>query len=70
MKAVRQDRLPLTPAAKTTLQETGKPMRRGRRIAPVEVLSALLEIEPPDPAAALLQALGVDRPTVRAHLAR
>jgi ATP-dependent Clp protease ATP-binding subunit ClpA len=70
LKAVLQDRLPLTPAAKAALQEVGKPMRRGHRIAPQEVLLALLELQPPDPAAELFAALGIDRRAVRERLTR
>jgi hypothetical protein len=43
-------------------------MRRGRSVAPQRVLLALLELESPDPAVALLAALGVDRGAVRAAL--
>jgi hypothetical protein len=69
LKAVLRDRLPLTPAAKSALQEAGKPMRRGHRIEPGEVLLALLALDRPDPGATLLDALGVDRGAVREKLA-
>ena len=68
LKAVLTDRLPLTPAAKLVLTEAGKPMRRSRRISARQVLLRLLEQDAPDPAAALLAALGVDRAAVREHL--
>jgi ATP-dependent Clp protease ATP-binding subunit ClpA len=68
LRAVLHDRLPLTPAAKTALRTTEKDMRRRRRVYPRQVLVALLELEPPDPAAQLLSALGVDRTTARARL--
>jgi hypothetical protein len=55
------DRLSLTPAAKVTLQEAGRPMRRGRHITPQQVLDR----KPPDSAAALLAAMAVDTAVVR-----
>jgi len=70
VKAVLKDRLALTPAAKSALQEAGKPMRRGKHIAPQEVLVVVLACEPPDPAAALFVALGVDTAPARQRLAR
>ncbi len=70
VKAVLKDRLALTPAAKSALQEAGKPMRRGKHIAPQEVLVVVLACEPPDPAAALFVALGVDTAAARQRLAR
>jgi len=69
LRAVLHDRLPLTPAAKTALRTTEKDMRRRRPVDPRQVLVALLDLEPPDPAAQLLTALGVDREAVRAQLA-
>lgn len=68
LRAVLQDRVPMTPAAKAALEQAGRPMRRGRRVTPEEVLSALLRNEPPDPAAALLHALGVDVAAARRAL--
>ncbi|HEX4035469.1 MAG TPA: Clp protease N-terminal domain-containing protein [Solirubrobacteraceae bacterium] len=62
-------RMPLTPAAKTALRVGGKELRRSRLSDPRQVLSALLALEPPDPAAALLKQLGVDRTELRAELA-
>jgi hypothetical protein len=67
-RAVMKDRLRMSPAVKRTLQEAGRPMRRGKRIRPEEVLVRILEREPPDPAAVLLAALGVDRAAVRLRL--
>jgi len=69
VKAVLKDRLALTPAAKSALQEAGKPMRRGKHIVPQEVLVVVLACEPPDPAAALFVALGVDTAAARQRLA-
>jgi hypothetical protein len=65
IRAVVKDRIRMTPAGKRVLQEAAKPMRRGRTIAPQQVLLRILDLEPPDPAGALLRALGVDRAEVR-----
>jgi hypothetical protein len=69
LKAVMRDRLPLSPAAKSALQDAGRPMRRGHRIEAREVLLRLLDLDRPDPGAALLDTLGVDRAAVREKLA-
>ncbi len=56
----------LTPAAKTVLRDSSRGMRRARpHPGPQQVLARLLELPPPDPAAALFAALGVDRVAVR-----
>jgi hypothetical protein len=68
LKAVVKDRLPLTPGAKRALQESGKPMRRGQKITPQQVLVGLLDLQLPDPSAALLGALELDTAAVRQHL--
>lgn len=68
IKAVLTDRLPLTPAAKSTLQEAAKPMRRRQHITPQQVLLVLLENRHPDPAAALFAALGINAAAVRERL--
>jgi hypothetical protein len=68
IKAVVQDRLRMTPAAKRVLQDAGKPMRRGKHISPQRVLLRVLDLESPDPAAILLRALGVDSAEVRSRL--
>jgi hypothetical protein len=71
LKAVVADRLPMTPAAKRVLEASGKDRRRSRaehRWSLHAVLIALLSLAPPDPAAALLDALGVDRSLVRERL--
>ena len=68
LKAVLTGRLRLTPAAKRALAEAGKPIRRGGRIAAEQVLLRLLDQQAPDPAAALLAALGVDRAAVQGRL--
>ncbi|WP_017588494.1 Clp protease N-terminal domain-containing protein [Nocardiopsis ganjiahuensis] len=63
------DRLPMTPAAKAVLKglraEAGK-----ERPGPKHILLGLLNRGAPDPAAALLDALDVDRDAVRSRLAK
>ena len=78
LKAILTDHLPMTPVAKRALEQSGKDRRnRGGSGAPwdpsprwsrARVLIALLSLAPPDPAAALLDALHVDRARVRARL--
>ncbi|MGA8371042.1 MAG: Clp protease N-terminal domain-containing protein [Acidimicrobiales bacterium] len=68
VRAVIKDRLRMTPAAKRVLQEAGKPMRRGKHITPQDVLVRILDTDPPDPAAVLLAALGVDTREVQGLL--
>ena len=68
-KAVLHDRLPLTPAAKSALEAASKRGRRGRQFEAGGVLLRLLALNHPDPAAALLDRLGVDRAAVREKLA-
>jgi hypothetical protein len=71
LKAVLADRLPMTPVAKRVLEESGKDGRRGRaegRWSVHAVLAALLCLAAPDPGAALLDALEVDRAGVGACL--
>ena len=76
--AVMTDHLPMTPVAKRALEQSGKDGRHRRgsgapwepspRWSRERVLIALLALAPPDPAAALLHALDVDRPGVGARL--
>jgi hypothetical protein len=78
VKAVLVDHLPMTPVAKRVLEESGKDRRRSRgsgapwdpspRWSRDRVLIALLSLAPPDPAAALLDALEVNRDGVRTRL--
>ena len=78
VKAVLSDRLPMTPVAKRSLEESAKDGRhRGGSGAPWDpsprwsrerVLITLLSLAPPDPAAALVDALDVDRAAVGARL--
>lgn len=65
----KTDRFRMTPAAKRVLEEAYKP--RGHRKLQVtahEVLAQILALQPPDPAAALLGALGVNAFAVRHQL--
>ena len=65
-------RAPLTSGARTILQLSIEQARAGRarRIQTRHLLLALLSRRPPDPAAALLQALGVDPAEARRRLAQ
>jgi hypothetical protein len=68
LHALQGDRLPMTPAAKTAMETSYKQIRRGP-LFPQQVLLAVLELKPPDPAAELIAALGVDRAAARERLA-
>jgi hypothetical protein len=63
-----RDRLKMTPAAAAALRDAGRPIHRGKSITAQQVLSALMENRAPDPAAVLLEALGVDVPGVRSRM--
>ena len=65
---MRKDRLRMTPAAKKVLEEASKPNRRRLQITARQVLAQILTLLPPDPAAVLLGALGVDRAAARQRL--
>jgi ATP-dependent Clp protease ATP-binding subunit ClpA len=65
----KKDRLRMTPAAKKVLQETAKPNRRKLQVTAQQVLAQILTLQPPDPAAVLLGALGVNTSEVRSRLA-
>jgi hypothetical protein len=78
VKAALTDHLPMTPVAKRVMEASGKG-RRGAggsgapwdpspRWSVEQVLVALLALAPPDPAAALLDALQIDRDRIRARL--
>ena len=69
LASVLRDRMPMTPGAKTALRDASKDMRRGRRITASQVMLAFLNLAAPDPAAELIDALGVDRGAARARLA-
>ena len=65
---MQKDRLRMTPAAKKVLEEASKPNRRRLQITAQQVLAQILTLQPPDPAAELLGALGVNTPEVRRRL--
>ena len=64
----RKDRFRMTPAAKKVLEEATKPNRRRLYVTAEQVLAQILMLQPPDPAAVLLGALGVNTPEVRRRL--
>jgi Clp amino terminal domain, pathogenicity island component len=64
----QKDRLRMTPAAKKVLQEAVKPNRRKAQVTAQQVLAQILTLQPPDPAAVLLGALGVSTSEVRRRL--
>ena len=68
-EVARRDRLRLTPAAKAVLEDASRPNRRRAYVTARQVLLALLELRAPDPAAVLLDALGVDSSALRRRLA-
>jgi hypothetical protein len=57
---MQKDRLRMTPAAKKVLEKASKPNRRKLQITAQQVLAQILTLQPPDPAAVLLDALGVN----------
>jgi hypothetical protein len=56
----QKDRLRMAPAAKRVLEEASKPNRRRLQVTAQQVLAQILALQPPDPAAVLLGALGVN----------
>jgi len=64
----QRDRLRITPAAKKVLEEAVKPSRRKLQVTAQQVLAQILTLQPPDPAAVLLSALGVNTTEVRRRL--
>jgi hypothetical protein len=64
----KKDRLRMTPVAKKVLEEASKPNRRRLYVTGPQVLAQILALQPPDPAAVLLDALGVNRSEVRNRL--
>jgi Clp amino terminal domain, pathogenicity island component len=64
----KRDRLRMTPAAKKVLEDASKPNRRRLYVTAQQVLAQILTLQPPDPAAVLLGALGVNTPEVRRRL--
>ena len=62
----KKDRFRMTPAAKKVLEDAYKPKgHRKLQVTGPEVLAQILALEPPDPAAVLLGALGVNMSEVR-----
>jgi hypothetical protein len=64
----QKDRLRMTPAAKKVLEEAVKPNRRRTQVTAQQVLVQILTLQPPDPAAVLLGALGANTLEVRRRL--
>ena len=64
----QKDRLRMTPVAKKVLQEASQPNRRKLYVTAQQVLAQILALQPPDPAAVLLGALGVNTSEVRRRL--
>jgi Clp amino terminal domain, pathogenicity island component len=66
----KKDRFRMTPAAKKVLEEAYKPKgHRKLQVTGPEVLAQILTLQPPDPAAVLLGALGVNTPAALRELA-
>ena len=68
LRAVLKDRLPMTPAAKQTLERAARPTRQGRRVNSQDVLLCLLDLKHPDPVADLIVELNIDAEAVRARM--
>jgi hypothetical protein len=64
----KKDRFRMTPAAKKVLEEAVRPNRRKLQVTAQQVLAQILTLQPPDPAAVLLGALGVNTSEVRRRL--
>jgi hypothetical protein len=65
----KKDRFRMTPAAKKALEDAYKPKgHRKLQVTGPEVLAQILALQPPDPAAVLLGALGVDRAATQQRL--
>jgi len=65
---MKKDRLRMTPAAKKVLEDAVNPNRRKTQVTAEQVLAQILTLRPPDPAAVLLGALGVNTSEVRRRL--
>jgi hypothetical protein len=65
---MQKDRLRITPAAKKVLEKASKPNRRRLYVTAQQVLAQILTLQSPDPAAVLLDALGVNTSEVRRRL--
>ena len=64
----KKDRLRITPVAKKVLEDAVKPNRRKAQVTAQQVLAQILTLQPPDPAAELLGALGVNTSEVGRRL--
>ncbi len=65
----KKDRFRMTPAAKRVLEEAYKPKgHRKFQVTGAEVLAQILKLQPPDPAAVLLGALGVNPSEIQRRL--
>jgi hypothetical protein len=64
----KKDRFRMTPAAKKVLEAASKPNRRRLYVTAQQVLAQILTLQAPDPAAVLLDALGVNTSEVRRRL--
>jgi Clp amino terminal domain, pathogenicity island component len=65
----KKDRFRMTPAAKKTLEDAYKPKgHRKLQVTGLEVLAQILTLQPPDPAAVLLEALRVEPAAARERL--
>jgi hypothetical protein len=65
---MNKDRLRMTPVAKKVLEEAVKPNRRKGQVTAEQVLAQILALQPPDPAAVLLGALGVNTSELRRRM--
>ena len=63
-----KDHFRMTPAAKKVLEDAVRPNRRKLQVTAQQVLAQILTLQPPDPAAVLLGALGVNTSEVRRGL--
>ena len=64
----KKDRARMTPAAKKVLERAVKPNRRKTQVTTQQVLGQILDLQSPDPAATLLNALGVNALEIRRRL--
>jgi ATP-dependent Clp protease ATP-binding subunit ClpA len=64
----QKDRLRMTPAAKKVLESASKLNRRRAYVTAHQVLAQILTLQSPDPAAVLLDALGVNPVEVRRRM--
>jgi hypothetical protein len=68
LRAVLKDRLPITPAAKKILEQASRRTRDRRRVNAYDLLTSLLNLTRPDPAADLIVELNIDVAAIRARL--